>query len=830
MGFVSSIGRDLKFAFRQMRQTPIVSGVALLSLALGIGANVAIFSLVNALILKALPIHEPERLVQIELRAPTAPQSTTSFTNPQWEYLRDHQDIFTGATAVGYARFNLNATGEARMIPGLYASGRFLDTLGVTPIIGRGFNAHDDRRGGEPVAILSYGFWQRQYGGDANVLGKTVSLDGHAFTILGVTPPEFFGVRVGTTFDVMIPLGNEAIIRGPESGLDRRSMWWLSMFARLAPGQTLAQAESRLRALQPQLREGTMPPDYRPQDKEQYFTDPLGLLAAATGISSLRDRYSRPLYVLLGIVGLVLMIACANMANLLLAQSVARRRELAVRLSLGAGRAQLVRQLLVESIMLSMSGAAAGLLIAAWGSRALVGLLSTRTNFTSLDLSMDWRVFGFAAVVGIVTGLMFGVVPALRGTSLSPADALRDHSRGIVSGGGRLNVGHGLVALQVALSFVLVFGSTLFVRTLVSLTTQGMGFESAKVLLATVDLRKTGAAPEARLGLFQRTRDAVAAVPGIDAAAQSFVTPVSGSRWNLRIRVPGYDGSERDRSSLFNGVTPDYFRALGTPLLAGRDFSIADAAGRPGVAIVNEAFAKRYYAGQNPIGKTFVIEGFGPDRKDRQLEIVGLVADAKYGSLREVPQPTMYGPMAQENNIASSVRMAIKTLGEPWASREAVLNAISGVNKEISIDFRTLEEDLGAAVLQERLIASLSAFFGGLALLLAALGLYGVMSYSVTRRRNEIGIRMALGAEPRSVVRLVLTHVALITLVGLIAGIAGAVATGRFINALLFNLATYDRTMIAVTTVTLAMAAAIAGYVPARRASRIDPMTALREE
>jgi predicted permease len=357
-----------------------------------------------------------------------------------------------------------------------------------------------------------------------------------------------------------------------------------------------------------------------------------------------------------------------------------------------------------------------------------------------------------------------------------------------------------------------------------------MGFESERVLLATVDLRRTGAAPEARLTLFQRTRDAVAAIPGVDAAAQSFVTPVSGSRWNLRIRVPGYDGSERDRASLFNGVTPDYFRALGTPLLAGRDFSFADAAGHPGVAIVNEAFAKKYYAGQNPVGKTFVIEGFGPDRKDRQLEIVGLAADAKYGSLREVPQPTMYAPMAQERSIASSVRMAIKTLGEPWASREAILTAIGGVNKEISVDFRTFEEDLGAAVLQERLIASLSAFFGGLALLLAALGLYGVMSYSVTRRRNEIGIRMALGAEPEKVVTLVLRHVALITIAGLIVGVIAAVSTGRFINSLLFNLATYDRTMIAITTITLAAAAAVAGYLPARRAARIDPMAALREE
>jgi putative ABC transport system permease protein len=838
MGFVSSLGRDLKFAFRQLRQTPIVSAVALLSLALGIGANVAIFSLVNALILKALPIHEPERLVQIQLidlpqatDASLMPVSnTTSFTYPQWEYLRDHQDFFAGVTAVGYARFNLNASGEARPIPGLYVSGRFLDTLGVTPIIGRGFTVDDDRRGGDAVAIISHGFWQREFGGGRAVLGRTVNLDGNAFTIIGVTPPEFFGVRVGFTFDVMIPLGNEPIIRGVESALDRRSTWWLSLFGRLMPGETMAQAQARLQALHGELRAATMPPDYRPEDKDRYFADPFGLTEAATGISNLRDRYSRPLYVLLVIVGLVLTIACANMANLLLAQSMARRRELAVRLSLGARRPQLIRQLLVESVMLSGAGALAGLAIAAWGSRALIAIMSTRTNVIALDLSMDWRVFAFTAVVGVLTGLLFGVVPAMRGTALSPADTLRDHARGIVSGGGRLNIGHGLVALQVALSFVLVFGSTLFVRTLVTLTTQGMGFEAERVLLATVDLRRTGAAADARLALFEQTRDAVAAVPGIEAAAVSFVTPVSGSTWNLRISVPGYEGSERDRSSLYNGVTHDYFKALGTPLLTGRDFSPADRAGSPEVAIVTEAFAKKYFAAQNPIGKTFVLEGFGPDRKDRQLEIVGLVADAKYRTLREEPQPTIYAPMAQAQQISSSVRMVIKTLGEPWQSREAILAAIGGVNKQIAIDFRTLEEDLGAAVLQERLIASLSAFFGGLALLLAALGLYGVMSYSVSLRRNEIGVRMALGAEPSRVVSLVLRHVAMITVVGLIVGAAAAVGTGRFINSLLFNLAATDRTMIMVTAITLAAAAALAGYLPARRAARIDPMSALREE
>jgi len=830
MGLLSSAGRDLRSAVRQLRQTPIVSGVALLSLALGIGANVAIFSLVNALMLKALPVHEPDRLVLLAYESRRGPN--TSFTNPQWEYIRDHQDIFVSALAFGGGRFNLNAGGESRPVAGNFVNGRYFETLGVTPLAGRLLTPEDDRRGGGrdgPVAVISYGFWQREYGGDPSAIGRSIALDGHPYTVVGVTPPDFSGVQVGRAIDVMVPLGTEPIIRGVDSSLDRRSNWWLTVVARLAAGQTQPQAQARLRAFQPQLREATMPQDWRPQDQKEYIVEPMIVEPAATGISFLRDRYSRPLFVLLGIVGLVLTIACANMANLLLAQSVSRRKELAVRLSLGAGRWRLVRQLLIESVMLSLTGAAAGLLIAGWGSRALVAMLSTRTNIVSLDLSLDWRVFAFAAGVGVLTGLLFGVAPALRGTSLSPADALREHSRGIVSGGRRMNLGHALVALQVALSFVLVFGSTLFVRTLVGLTTQPMGFESSRVLIGNIDLRRTGVDEKARFPVFAQVRDAVATVPGVEAAAASFVTPVSGSTWNYRISVPGYDAPERERLALYNGLTQDYFRVMATPLLAGRDISPADSAAAPKVMLVNEAFARKFFAGQNPVGRTFSIEGGGP-RPDRLVEIVGLVADAKYRTLRETPEPTIYASMPQEDRVSSSVRLAIRTAGAPMAARGAILQAIAGVNKEIVVDLKTFDEDLGAAVIQERLIASLSAFFGFLALLLAALGLYGVMSYSVSRRKNEIGIRMALGAEPDTVIRLVLGHVAVITLIGLAVGAGASIGAGRLINALLFNLAAGDKTMIGTTAIALATAAAMAGYLPARRAARIDPMVALRED
>ena len=830
MGLVSSVGRDLRFALRQMRKTPIVSGVALLSLALGIGANVAIFSLVNALMLKPLPVDAPDRVVIVGLDAPNV--VSTSLTNPQWEYLRDHQDVLVAAAAYGNPRFNLNSGGETRNVQGLFVSGRFFDTLGVAAHIGRTFTADDDRRGGGsdgPVAVLSYGFWQREYGGTSDVIGKPIVLDGHPFTIIGVSQRDFRGVQIGRAFDVAAPIGTEPIVRGAESSLDRRSSWWLTVIGRLAPGQTIDQAESRLRAFQPQLREATMPQEWQASDQAEYLKEPIALTAGGTGISSLRDRYAQPLYVLLAIVGLVLAIACANMANLLLAQSVSRRKELAVRLSLGAGRWRLVRQLLVESIMLSTIGALAGLVIARWGSRAIVAMLSTRTQVVDVDLAMDWRVFAFTTAVGVITGLLFGVAPAMRGTRLTPADALRDHSRGVVGGGGRFQVGHGLVALQVALSFVLVFGSTLFVRTLVSLTSQDMGFESSRVLVGSLDLRRTGVAPEQRLQMFTRVREALAAVPGIDAAATSLVTPVSGSTWNLAIRVPGYDANDR-RGVLFNGVSPNYFSAMGTPLLAGRDIADTDRSGAPNVMVVNEAFGKKYFNGENPVGKTFTILGFTKDRPDREMQIVGMVANAKYQRLREPAQPTMYGALAQERTLNSGARVTVRTAGTPMDSRNAIVAAITGVHKDIAIDLKPLDEDLGANVLQERLVANLSGVFGSLALLLAALGLYGVMSYTVTRRRNEIGIRMALGAEPAKVVALVLRHVALITAAGLIVGAAAAAGTGRFINALLFNLAATDRTMIAITALTLASAAAIAGYLPARRAAKIDPMAALRED
>jgi len=850
MRVLEAIGRDVRFALRLIRQTPIVSGVALLSLALGIGANVAIFSLVNALLLKALPVHEPERLGLLVM--PSAESSSvndkggrppnTYWTHPQWEFLRDQQSVMSGMVATGNAGFNLNARGETRPAVGLFVNGRFFDVLGVAPHIGRLFTVDDDRRGGGsagPTAVLSHGFWQRQFGGDESVLGRAIYLDGHAFTVIGVSAPGFLGIDVGRAFDIAIPLGTEPIIRGAESSLDRRSNWWLRVVGRLNPGQTFAQADAQMEVIRPALRDATMPPDWRPQDLLTYLDTPFRFEAAATGISGLRTRYSRPLFVLLGVVALVLMIACANMANLLLAQSSARHRELVVRLSLGASRRQLVRQLLVESLFLSFAGAAAGLLVALWASRALVGMLSTPTSLVVLDLSIDWRVLGFTIAVGVATTLLFGVVPALSSTRLTPAAALRDTSRNVVTSRGRLSLGHALVAAQVALSFVLVLGASLFVRTLVGLTTQELGFDSKQVLFANIDLRRTAFTNLERPEYFDRLRERIANVPGVQVAAVSSVTPVGGSTWNTSIEVPGFEAPERDRLTLVNAVSPGYFTVMRTPILTGRDIAPTDRLGTPTVALVNEAFAKKYFRGENPIGKTFFRRAPPQDlvraptalRPNQmvQIETVGLVADAKYRDLREAPQPTMYLAWLQQPAAGSVTRVSARVAGPADAFRSTVLAAILDVEKEAVVSFRSFEDDIRTSTMQERLVASLSAFFGGLALLLAAVGLYGVMSYAVTRRRNEIGIRMALGAEPGSVMRLVLGQVGLVTAAGLIVGIVVAIGAGRFVNTLLFGLATTDATMIGLAALALAIAAIAAGFFPARRASRVDPMLALRE-
>jgi putative ABC transport system permease protein len=820
--------QDLRDAFRALKATPVVTLVAILSLALGIGANTAIFSILDSLMMRTLPVKRPQQLVLLG----QGNQARTAWTNPIWEQVRERQGLFDGAFAWSGARFNLAQGGPTELVDGMWASGGLFGVLGVPAILGRTLTEADDRRGGGPdgaVAVISYSFWQRRFGGAADAIGRSLTVERVPFTIVGVAPPEFFGVDVGRTFDVAIPIGTEPLIRGRESTLDRRSNWWLSVMIRLKPEQGPDAGASAIRGVLPQIREATMPQDWRQQDKDTYLRDGFSLIPAATGGSGLRQRYQLPLTTIMVVVGLVLLIACANIANLLLARATARRHELSVRVALGASRMRIARQLLGESLLLSGVGALLGLLFARWGSRLLVRQLSTSTNNVFLDLSLDWRVLGFTAGIAVATAMLFGTGPALRGMRAHPNDALKAQGRGVV-GDGRLGLGNVLVVLQVALSLVLIVAAGLFVRTFSSLAAMNPGFDREPILVVGINAQRVQLEPAGRPELFRRALEAASGVPGVAFAAVSAVTPISGSTWNNRIELPeGPALTERERVTYINLVSERWFRTYGTPMIAGRDFTHADTAASPPVAIVNETFARRFSYGRNPVGTRIRQPGSGT-RPSIDREIVGYVRDAVYRSLREPVPPTMYVPYAQQPDPPSSMSISVRAAGGPPALLTRPLAAaLSGVNRDLAITFRPLADQVNAALTQERIVAMLSGFFGALALLLAALGLYGVTSYAVSRRRTEIGIRMALGAAPGGVIRLVLRRVAILVSLGVLVGSAASLWAARFVETLLYGLQPRDPLTFVAAAVVLAAIGAVAGWLPARRAARIDPARVLRD-
>jgi putative ABC transport system permease protein len=823
--------QDLRDALRALTASPIVSAVAVLSLALGIGANTAIFSILNSLMLRTLPVQAPEQLGVV-----TAGEGDRwSWTNPIWEQIRDRNDLFGGAMAWSTTRFNLARGGQTEFVDGLWASGGYFDVLGVTAILGRTFGPADDVRGGGPdgaVAVISYNFWQRRYGGAADTIGRSIELQGVPFTIVGVTPPDFFGTEVGRTFDVAIPLGTEPLIRGKESGLDRRSMWWLSVMVRVQPEQSFDAATAAIRGIQPQIRDATMPEHYRPEDRARYLTDAFAVRSSATGSSALRTRYEQPLVLIMGVVGLVLLIACANIANLLLARAAARRHETSVRLALGASRLRLVRQFLAESLLLSGLGAALGLVFALWGSRLLVAQLSTSTTTVFLDLALDGRVLLFTSGVAIATAILFGIAPALTGSRVQPGESLKEQGRGN-STGRRFSAANLLVMAQVALSLVLLVAAGLFMRTFSTLTAMDPGFERSGLLVVNLNAQPLGLEPAARPALYERIRERALQAPGVTAAALSAVTPVSGSTWNNLFEFPGGPAlPEQDRVVNINIVSPEFFRTMGTRLIGGRDFTAADRAGAPAVVIVNEAFARKYFGGESPVGRRVVQPRFD-NQPPVTLDIVGYVQDSVYRSLREPLTPTAYLPLQQNTEAPSFINLSVRAAGGSTALLIRPLAAAVGeVEPGVALTFRPLEEQVNASLTQERMIAMLSGFFGALALLLAGLGLYGVTSYAVSQRHRELGIRMALGAAPGGVVRLVLTRVGLLLGLGVALGVglslAAAAAVSSTLTTLLYGLDPQDPLTLLSAAVVLALIGTAAGWIPALRASRIDPASVLR--
>ncbi|MEP6536800.1 MAG: ABC transporter permease [Bryobacteraceae bacterium] len=819
--WAETLGQDNRYALRALRKSAGFTTVAVLSLALGIGANTAIFSLINSLVLRTLPVSHPEQLLHVSIG------KKVHFTNPIWEQLRDSQDVFSGTFAIGRERFNLSAGGEARYVQVNFASGQFFETLGLPPLIGRTFSMADDQRGCPGTAVLAYDFWQSEYGGRGDVVGKTIAIDHHAFQILGVVGTGFTGVDVGSSTEFYVPICAERILRGEASILDHRRADWLRVIGRTKPGVSATQAEARLRTLASQIFEATIPANLRPEERESYRKSTFDTKPAANGLSTIRRDYQKALLVLMGIAGVVLLIACVNVANLLLARGAARQKEIAIRMALGSGRGRLIRQLLTESLMLSLAGAALGVLFAQWGAGMLVGFLSSNRNQAYLDLSIDSRVLAFTAGVAILTGILFGLAPAWKGTGVNPQSAMRANAGGVLEGG-RFGIGKALVVGQVALSLILVVGAGLLISTFFRLETLDAGFEREHVLLVNADLPAWRYPAGRRRAVFGEMLQKLRTLPGVRSASISDATPTDGSLEQAYLRVDGYTPTGReDRLVYMNAVSDRFFETLGTDLVAGRDFNMHDTPESPLVAVVNQSMANRFFAGQNPIGKTYRPEGV---RLLAPVEIVGVVKDAKYTSLREEIHPTVYVPTSQIGLPGRSITFELRAAASPANLISAVKPAIGEVNRDVNFQFKTLTAQVDESLARERLLATLSGFFGALALLLAVIGLYGVMSYNVARRRGEIGIRMALGAGRWRVLRMVLKEVAMLIGAGLVIGLGVAVGATRFLESFLYGMKANDPWTIASAAGLLGLAAVVAGYLPARSASRLEPMSALRDE
>ena len=832
VNLIETLFQDIRYGLRILGRTPVISCVAVLSLALGIGANTAIFSLIDTVMLRMLPVEKPDQLTQVRIRDPRSPNNEPepTFTNPLWEELRNRQDFFSGIFAWSLTQFDLAQGGAVHDVNGMFASGEYFSTLSIRPAAGRLITAADDKRGCPGVAVLSYGFWQDHFGGAQNAVGSTLSLDNHIFNVIGVSAPGFFGLEVGNKFDVAIPVCAAEIFDGPKSRMDRRSWWWLNVAGRSKPGMTPEQLMARLGVVSPLVFAAALPQDWEVKDQQSFLKRSFQTIPAATGTSYLRRQFTQPLHILMGVVGLVLLIACANIASLMLARASARHKEIAVRKALGASRARLIRQLLTECVLLSTAGALLGILFARWGSALLVRYISTGDNKVFLDLSFDWRILSFTAGAAVFTGVLFGVLPAFRSTRVSLTAAMKGNQAVDAESRARFRPGKWIVASQVALSLVLLVASGLFLRSLVKLVTMDVGFDRNNVLIVRANLHNAKVPTEQQPAMFDEIESRLRTLPGVVSASRSVMTPVSNYVWNSDLEVDTPNAPTGDAAlAFFNFISPGYLGTVRTPLFAGRNFNDGDTKTAPRVAVVNETLARKFFPNGDALGKYFRVHA-DPGKPEPPIQIVGLAKDAKYESLREEAHATAYFPIAQVTEPVEEQVFELRTAMRPSVLVPAVQESVAGVSKAVPLDFGTLAEQVNDSLVQERLLATLSTFFGALALLLAMIGLYGALSYLVAQRQREFGIRIALGAPRDSILRLVMRDVIIVLAGGLAAGACLALVTVGVLQKMLFGLAPHDTFTFIAAIGVLSAVAMVAGCMPARRAMRVDPMVALRYE
>jgi len=841
--------QDLRYAGRMLAAQPLFSAMAALSLALGIGANTAIYSFMDAILMRALPVPNPQSLIVFNWHAKVRPPVIHSSSGSQWdeaqygvtsgnmpynffESVRDSNTVFSSVFGFsGAGMLNVQIHGQADLGRGQFVTGGFFNGVGAPPAAGRLIDPGDDREGAPPVVAISYGYAQRRFGDAAKAVGQAVLINSNPFTIAGVTAPEFFGVNPAGAQDVYLPMHSsiplEAMLgRDSRVKYSDRHYYWIQMMARLRPGVMRQRAEMEMAARFRNFAESTAT---TAAERANY---PLLLLKdGAGGLDFLRRRYAQPLYILITLVALILAIACANIANLLLARATARRREMALRLSLGAGRGRVVRQLLTESVVLALAGGAVGLAIAKWGIGALTLLLANgQENFT-LRAELNWHVLALTVGLSVATGALFGLAPALESTRVDLVTALKQtragEHRARLRAGLRIGLRQALAVAQIAISLLLLVAAGLFLHTLTNLNAVSLGFNRENLLLVTLNARQAGYVGVPLEQFYADLQKRFRGIPGVRAATLSDYAVVSNSESSTDVTIPGQTGE--NSGSDYLKVGPDFFSTMQIPLLLGREIDARDAAGVRHVAVVNEVFATTYFAGENPVGRHFLLGG---SRNGQDLEIIGVAKTARLVSLKDKIQPVAYVLYNQfRRQTLGEMVYEVRAAGDPLALAESARRLVREADAKVPIaSIRTEQRAIDSTIGQERTFATLCTCFAVLAALIAFVGIYGMMAYSVARRTNEIGIRMALGAERRRLIWMVLREVLALALLGLAIGLPVALATTRFVGSFLFQLKPNDPTALAAAALTLLAAAALAGYGPAWRAACVDPWTALRDE
>ncbi|HET9707643.1 MAG TPA: ABC transporter permease [Gemmatimonadales bacterium] len=829
--------RQLAFAFRTLFRTPFVTTIAVLSLALGIGANAAIFSLFDQIMLRPLPVHDADRLVNLAAPGPK-PGSTSCgqagdcevvFSYPMYRDLEREQTVFTGLAAHNVFGASLNWQDAPLTGQGMYVSGSYFPTLGVRPVVGRLLTLDDDRTiGANFVVVLGYGFWEQHFGSDRSVIGKVLKVNGQSLTIVGVAPKEFRGTTVGIVPLIYVPIDMRGALSGGFRGFENRRAYWVYVFGRLRPGVSLAQASAAMSALyHPILTdvEAPLQKGMSEQTLTRFKAKQLVLSPGWRGQSDMQVEARTPLYMLFCVTGIVLLIACANIANLLLARGASRAMEMGVRLALGASRRRLVGQLLVESVLLAALGGIASLLVAQWTLHGIAALLPPEAT-TTLQFTLQPAVLYFAAALALATGIALGLFPAWHNTRADLVTTIRSNAGQIAGARSATRFRAALVTAQISLATALLVAAGLFMRSLVNVTRVDLGIHVDSLVTFYINPGRAGYDSIRTPVLYAQVEEALAALPGVSGVSSGMVALLSGDNWGTDVYVQGFPtGPDVDRNSRFNEIGPAYFATLGVRLLAGREFTIADHQGAPQVAIVNQAFAKKFNLGRDAVGK-FVSTS---TQDSLNIQIVGLIPDIKYSDVKLPVPPVLYTPWRQDKRI-SGVDFYVRS-PQPATTIGAIRGAMKAIDPGLPVeDLKTMPQQVRENVFLDRMISTMSASFAVLATLLAAIGLYGVLAYTVAQRTREIGVRMALGADAARVRRLVLGQVGRMMLIGGGIGLVAAVGLGQAASSLLFGLKGYDPLVFGLSLVALSMVALGAGYIPARRASQVDPVQALRYE